>query len=715
MKIQSGRTLDRLCCEQSCLGAVFASYSFDPAFFEDQVLRAVFRLGSDPVEQPQRYYAEALRALQETPTAVIVDAGQRRPGRRLPYDVLEVNDVVFHPKSVLLLFEKHAVLMVGSGNLTSPGYSENTELFLTLDLHYDNEHESRLLREFDQHLVRTSSLARQSGSQLSLVREELQRRIESTKSHTGLASFSLLDSISGPLIDQISKLLPSGAEIDRLGMLAPFYERDDGGELDSSSVFGALKSRLASKVSLDVAVAWDNAQVRHEIGQVTIDEGLNHLWGWTSGDKENCEVEYLVPTAIGPSTLQYIDCRGESRRSDLQEAVDAADEGEFWMLPKPIAFAPRKSLKAATKDYSEVRLWLHPATQLSSGRPVHRPLHAKLLLIGFRDGEASRTLVVMGSANMSRRALLERAGSGGNVELGLAFVLDDTIALSDFLPELVSVPAKLLDLKEREFPDLGTNWSEAIVDAVHDPAKRTLLVSWSARAAELPTWRLLYHDQALAASEVPPESSIKVEAFVLQPATAEVVLQVDDKDFSIPILVNDLVALPAIVAGNNLGLNDLLLLLGCRIGTEQAINRAKRRSTDDPTDLDRFFGAEFTPTDVFRAWWTVANDLHDPSLSVMAFRLLLEGSLGAGFAWKCMINAACENTMDATEVWFYGAELLRELDQLELLDAPDRDVKRELLDSFKLRVHSDLKSIAPEGADVKWVDTIRGFYLGAKK
>jgi len=43
LKIEAGRVLDRLPAEERCLGAVFTSYSFDPAFFEENALRAVLR------------------------------------------------------------------------------------------------------------------------------------------------------------------------------------------------------------------------------------------------------------------------------------------------------------------------------------------------------------------------------------------------------------------------------------------------------------------------------------------------------------------------------------------------------------------------------------------------------------------------------------------------------------------------------------------------
>src|SRR5580704_4582719 len=150
--IRCERVLDQLPAEQSCIGAAFASYGFDPTFFENHVLRAVLRLASDPGEQPSRYHAEALRALQETPVLTIVDGGERQPGRRLPYDLLEVSGLVFHPKSALLLYRGHARLMVGSGNITYSGYNDNTELFVVMDLAYDDPDDAALLRGYDSHL-----------------------------------------------------------------------------------------------------------------------------------------------------------------------------------------------------------------------------------------------------------------------------------------------------------------------------------------------------------------------------------------------------------------------------------------------------------------------------------------------------------------------------------------------------------------------------------
>jgi hypothetical protein len=712
MKVGTGRVLDRLPAEEPCLGALFTSYSFDPAFFEEHVLRAVLRLTSDPVEQAERYHQEARRALQETPVVAIVDAAERRPGRRLPFDLLEVADTVFHPKSALLLYREFARLLIGSGNLTFSGYGGNTELFLCADLAYGQSADAALLEAFDDHLGRVCGILRRPGTQLKLFREELRRRIPQDVPADSAASLALLDSTKGPIIEQLANLLPENAVIDSVGMLAPFYERDDGTELDLRSVFGALAARAAKDAILDVGISWDNPQV-HAFGGSELEDGLGHLWTWAYESDGARVLEHLVPTSIGPKTISYIDSEGNGRRWSLEEVREAIEERSLWMQPAPRAFAPRNAVTAAADRFSDVRMWLHPATKLLEGRPVHRPLHAKLLVVGYRAGRSRSTLVLMGSPNMSRRALLMAAGAGqGNVEVAVAVRLSTSASLREFVPDLTYAPASALDLQEREFPDLGRNYALAIDEAVHDPAARTLTVTWSAGAQTLPAWRLTYDGQTLATSEAPPGAPVTVGEFSLKPTTAEVVLHVEGQEYPAPILVTDLIALPAGPAGPSVGLDELLMLLGRRIGAERAVQIAQRRAagTEDSDELSAFFGEGFGPTDVFRAWWSVAEDLQDSALSVQAFRLRLEGALGVGAAWRCMVDGLRDETAPVEEVWFYGAELLRALREVDLPAAEDRDAKCQLLSGFCDRIRTDLGEIGFVHGSRPWVMRILAFY-----
>ncbi|MEO2014102.1 MAG: phospholipase D family protein [Fuerstiella sp.] len=718
MKISSGRVLDRLPAEEPCLGALFLSYSFDPAFFEDHVLRAVLRLTSDPVEQAQRYHQEARRALQETPVVAIVDAAERRPGRRLPFDLLEVSSAVFHPKAVLLLYRKHARLMIGSGNLTFSGYGGNTELFQCMDLNYDVAADATVLRAVDEHLVRVRNLVRRPGTQLQLFRDELQRRLQASPFETATASVSIVDSTLGPIIEQLVALLPDDAVIHSLGLLAPFYERDDGTDLDPTSVFGSLAHLMAKDAVLDIGVAWENPQV-HASAVSSLEEGLGRLWTWSSIDEQGTQyLEHLVPISIGPTTIKYLDETGRTRRWPLDEAGEAIEERKLWMQPQPVAFAPQKTIVAAKKDFGDVQLWLHPSTRLIEGRPVHRPLHAKLLMVGYRTGQTKETLVLMGSPNMSRRALLMPAGMGqGNVEVGVAFRIASSLSIRDLMPELIHAPMSALTLNEREFPKPGMNYALAINEASHDPVKRDLVVTWSRDAANLRGWRLTYDEKALAGSDSAPTAPVCVDDFVLNPVSADVILHVNGNEYSVPILVTDLVALPATPAVSAIGLDELLMLLGRRIGTERAIQIAEKRDNGntDGDDLTSFFGDGFGPTDVFRAWWAVADDLSDPELSVQAFRLRLAGAVGVGEAWAGMLKAVVLETLSAAEAWFYGAELLRTLGEVELQPTADRDAKMDVLSDFCIQIRGELTQTGFNVEGPAWVKPILDFYTEAKQ
>ncbi|QUS40609.1 hypothetical protein RPMA_18530 [Tardiphaga alba] len=591
MKIETGRVLDRLPAEERCLGAVFTSYSFDPAFFEENVLRAVLRLTSDPVEQAERYHNEARRALQETPVVVVVDAGERRAGRRLPYDLLEVSEAVFHPKSVLLLYRDFARLLVGSGNLTRPGFGENTELFVSTDMIYVSGPDIALLDSFDAHLGRIEALVRRTGTQLRLIREEIRRRLPTAQSPAPSAGLPLLDSTAGPILDQFAALIPAGAIVTSVGMLAPFYETDDIDAVvaDDTSVFGLLEKRVGPEATLDIGLRWENPQIQ-PTAPIELSEGLNRIWAMKTAEKD-ADLTYLVPTDLTRNTMAYLDGAGQRRRMPLDQATTSVEDRTLWIQPDPLAFAPRQAIANASDRFSKVRYWLHPASRLVDGRATHRPLHAKMMAIVYRSGTRDTTLIMMGSANMSRRALLLKSGKGGgNVELGLAFAIEGHFELRDFVPDLVHAPPSACNPAEREFPKKDPNFALAIDQASHDPGSKTLHVSWTPMAAALASWRLSYDGRDIASSVEAPSLAVCVKDFTLNPSTAEVILHVDGKDYSAPILVTDLVGLPVTSSGAGVGLEELLLLLSRRIGTERTLLIAERRNSKNGDGLTSLFG-----------------------------------------------------------------------------------------------------------------------------
>lgn len=717
MSLSQARVLERLAADEPCLAGLFLTYGFDPSFFEDHVLRAVLRLSSDPVEQPVRYHDEALRALQVTPVAVFVDAGERQPGRRLPYDVLDVAQRVFHPKVAVLAYEKFCRVHIGSGNLTSVGYGSNTELFVTLDLRYDEPEDAALLADLLGSVDRLTKLAKTSGSQHALVLDELKRRLPEVDPPAS-ATMVWLDSTKGALLDQALTAVPAGAKVRHVGLMAPFYERDDGAAAESmTSVFGRLRSFAGPDAGLDVGVLWDNAPVLPEAHAMKVEERLGTLWAWREKDEETGEdfIEYLVPTKSARTQLHYTDEDGEPDSISLETVSDALERQVLWPVEAPVVFAPPAALESAKASFASLQMWFHPSTRLVEGRPLHRPLHAKLLAIQYEYGGELETLVVVGSANASRKALLLSTQQGGNAELCLALRVRKPLRLPDLAPELVAGPLAEAEVREREFPELSANWSLAITAATYDAATRELRVEWETPAPfALPGWALKYRDSTIAEGSGTPEGPTVRPDFDLHRDSAELVLAVGLDTRAIPILVRDLVALPVGPGEGLLGLHELLLLLGRRVGRERLTMLAEQRAAAEGTasaGLEDAFGTGFAPTDVFKAWWTVAEDIAAPEASVGSVRLRLEGALGVGTIWAHMLAAASDDSPYSPEmIWFYGAELHRELGAVQFPSDATGARKQALVEAFLNALRTGLEGLVQSDAARPWLQSVRTFY-----
>ncbi|PRP99385.1 hypothetical protein ENSA5_28940 [Enhygromyxa salina] len=715
MKLAQANVLDRLPADQPCLGAVFTSFAFDPKTFEEQVLRAVLDLRTDPAELPARYLDEGRARLQSSPVAVLVDAGQRQPGRRMPYDLLEVDGEVFHPKATLLLYEDHARLQIGSGNITRGGYGGNAELFVVLELRYDKPADAELLRSFDGFLDRSAALVRHPGTQLALVRAELGRRLP--PGARGSSRFALLDgTLDRPLLDQIFDLLPAGAKVVRVGMLAPFFESDSNS--GRGSLFTRLVELAGADIRLDVGMAWDNPSPICERAEIpALRERLDELWCWRH-DGDAGQVEYLVPTRILRKNFEYVDQRGATQRWSRADADYARERKRFWPVGSLHAFAPARALVRAAKTVRKLDTWLFPAVQLCDGRPEPRPLHAKLIIIDFEHEGARQTLVVVGSANLSRAALLR--GPDGNVEVCVAFCLNGARRLHEFAPELVRVPRALLSLDEREFPEFGSHYGLCIEHAVHDPEAGTLDVIWDRRrsaSVDLPAWELRYGDEQLAGGQGAPPEDLHWEPFVLRPDRAELTLRVGEREFSVPIFVTDLAKLPVRHAEIDMDLQLLLHVLAGRMGRERAAvlqERAQRVSgaPGSGVGLEAIFGEGFGPVDVFRAWWGACADLREPGFSVQAFRVTIVGSMGLEVVWSKMLAAvrADPPALKRAQAWFFGAELLRELGKIQLGADPTSRAKAEVLERFTSRLRRELRELTPSEGGETWMRHVVEFY-----
>ena len=117
-----------------CLATTF---TFDAAFFETECLGRFLQMDSHPQEsETVGYLIEREEKLASARVSVLVDRRHATSKESMRWDVLPISirGGIQHAKLALLCWAKHVRLIVGSGNLTEPGYRKNLEVFGAIDV-----------------------------------------------------------------------------------------------------------------------------------------------------------------------------------------------------------------------------------------------------------------------------------------------------------------------------------------------------------------------------------------------------------------------------------------------------------------------------------------------------------------------------------------------------------------------------------------------------
>lgn len=707
-----------------CLGAAFTTYSLDLKFFEEKVLPPLLNLSRDPQEETLRFLEEARERIQQVPVVVVADGGQITGARRIPFDLLEVHTRTFHPKLHLLLFEGQARLVIGSGNLTLNGFGGYTELFVVQDLSYSQPAHRVLLAQVRTYLQQLQSLVRSRGTQLGAFLEQLLRLCPELATAEPVVTAAelpdLLHTANGePLLDQLLSRLPEGARLERVGVLAPFYEEDD--EAVEASVLHRLRERAevgGGRAIFDIGLPWDENPLAPPEGALPpLEERLGELWARRSKHESGKllvdHMEYLVPTRITPRRVYYRSQWGKDSQADREPFESALSERQLWPVGEIRTFGPANLLAALREVCGECTLWLFPAQRIERGKPEARPLHAKLLVLGVREEKKVVTYVLMGSANISRRALLLPLPQA-NVEAGLLFRVEQELTLSDLAPQLVYCPGTQLSLQERSYPAKGKNPALIVRRAAYHAREQRLEVEWDAAHSPGEIFQLIYPlapEQILFEGSEPPDSSSSWSPFTLELSSAELHVCTSQGRYAVQIEVVDLAALPANPLAHSFDFEELLQHYGGRWGTERLWRERIRRAAGVGQEKAESQGDTPThPADVFRAWFGLQAALGDTRLTVGGMAALIDGPTGVRALWQAMKDAIARGKLSREEVWLYGLELHRTLAMLQWEENPVAQDRKALLATFLQDMRRDMTELAPSEAQLPALSDIHRFY-----
>jgi hypothetical protein len=249
------------------LGCVATTFTFGPAFFEEECLSRFLALETAP-EDGAAYLIEREEKLAQAAAAVLVDQHHARGKRNPRWDLLaaRVPGGILHAKVSLLLWTHHARLIVASANLTEPGYRRNHEVFAVLDFFPGSHAPLPVLVEMVEFLRRAVSFAASDKTtpspalnrwnsflDLVLKRSRQWGARQPPRSLARLRVFAVTTIPGGPnAFRRLREIWPAGAAPSEAFIVSPFFDPPDVRNKPAEEVWRLLRRRGKALVQFEV-------------------------------------------------------------------------------------------------------------------------------------------------------------------------------------------------------------------------------------------------------------------------------------------------------------------------------------------------------------------------------------------------------------------------------------------------------------------------------
>ena len=251
------------------VGCVATSFTFSPAFFEEECLSRFLQLQTDPDEDGSLYLVEREEKLAQVVCAsALVDQHHCRGTRSLRWDLLpaRVPRGVLHAKVSLLCWTQCVRLIVASANITEDGYRRNHEIFGVLEYHPEGEAPLPCLRQVGQFLLDAASDSQgdDEAESPALTRwTALIDRALSAARGWGLeegedtrAQVRVRSVLVGPdrpgAFESISAIWPGGSPPIYASVMSPFFDPPDAPNRPAEALWQNLRQRGKAEVSFYV-------------------------------------------------------------------------------------------------------------------------------------------------------------------------------------------------------------------------------------------------------------------------------------------------------------------------------------------------------------------------------------------------------------------------------------------------------------------------------
>lgn len=250
------------------LGCVATTFTFDPAFFEEECLSRFLALETAPEDGTVHLIEREEKLGQLVCAAVLADQHHARGSRNPRWDLLaaRVPGGILHAKVSLLLWSRCARLIVASANLTEPGYRRNHEVFGVLDYCPGSRAPLSVLGDMVDFLRWAATFAASAGAAAGPALSRWNGFLDHVlKAGHHWSARGSLRSFSGPTVfavttgpgrpnafRQLRRIWPEGSMPSQALVISPFFDPPGVTNKPVKELWGLLRRRAWAFVQFEV-------------------------------------------------------------------------------------------------------------------------------------------------------------------------------------------------------------------------------------------------------------------------------------------------------------------------------------------------------------------------------------------------------------------------------------------------------------------------------
>jgi hypothetical protein len=267
---------------------IATTFTFNASFFEVECLGRFLQMDTHPQESESvGYLIEREMKLAEARVCVLADRRHAIEKESLRWDVLPVvvPRAVQHAKLALLGWSNCVRLVIGSGNLTKPGYRENLEVFGCLETWRQKEGSRDGVLEAVGFLEQMAELALGDEARPG-PKQRLRAGLAAARALVGgwpqaeqrrAIVAPVFGGVGSSLVDQLRNRWPSNSPPRYLYVLSPFFDASEGAPavIDALAQLMAKRGEKTSRFYVPIEELPDG-RVRVKVPRSLIDAARGH-------------------------------------------------------------------------------------------------------------------------------------------------------------------------------------------------------------------------------------------------------------------------------------------------------------------------------------------------------------------------------------------------------------------------------------------------------